>query len=132
MIFIDREIFMNSEFDDFDQEMDDLDQQLESFEDDFEDFDEDVINIDGQIEHIEFTQVEVRTAVLSKDDMFALLCLKTADQGGAICRVDPREANPAVQLYDDAEKALDWYTKSLQTSKKNGWRVVYDGLPLNG
>jgi len=123
---------MNSEFDDFDQEMDDLDQQLESFEDDFEDFDEDVINIDGQIEHIEFTQVEVRTAVLSKDDMFALLCLKTADQGGAICRVDPREANPAVQLYDDAEKALDWYTKSLQTSKKNGWRVVYDGLPLNG
>lgn len=123
---------MNSEFDDFDQEIEDLDRQLDAFEDGFEDFDDEISIDESDIHHIEFTDVETRTAVLSKNDMFALLCLKTADQGGAICRVDPREANPAVQLYDDAEKALDWYTKSLQTSKKNGWRVVYDGLPLAG
>jgi hypothetical protein len=64
--------------------------------------------------------------------MVALLCLKTADQGAAICRIDPREDRPAVQLYDDAGKATDWYTKSLRTSRQNGWQVAYDGLPLYG
>ena len=43
-----------------------------------------------------------------------------------------REANPAVQLYDDPTAALEWYTKSLRTSRKNGWTIVYDGLPLQG
>ncbi len=123
---------MNSEFDDFEQELDDLEQELDAFEDEFEDMEPELNYTADEVHQIEFTQVATRTAILLKDDMFALLCLKTADQGGAICRVDPREINPAVQLYDDAEKALDWYTKSLQTSKKNGWRIVYDGLPLEG
>ena len=101
-----------------------------SFENDFqENFDEDFEN---EFELEEITDVQVRTIVLSKNDMIALLCLKTADQGGAICRVDPREANPSVQVYDDPEKALEWFTKSLRTSRNNGWRVVYDGLPLMG
>ncbi len=76
--------------------------------------------------------VQMRTAVLSKNNMVALLCVKTATEGGAICRVDPREINPSVQIYDDPEKAMEWFTKSLRTSKKNGWQVVYDGLPLQG
>jgi len=37
-----------------------------------------------------------------------------------------------VQLYDDPTAALEWFTKSLSTSKRNGWRIVYDGLPLQG
>lgn len=123
---------MNSEFDDFDQELEDLEQELDAFEDELEDMDSELNYIADEIHQMEFTRIATRTAILLKDDMFALLCLKTADQGGAICRVDPREINPAVQLYDDAEKALDWYTKSLHTSKKNGWRIVYDGLPLEG
>ncbi|CAN5427766.1 hypothetical protein BH18ACI1_BH18ACI1_01260 [soil metagenome] len=64
--------------------------------------------------------------------MVALLCVKTAIEGGAICRVDPREVNPSVQIYDDPAKAIEWFTKSLRTSKQNGWQVVYDGLPLQG
>jgi hypothetical protein len=123
---------MNSEFDDFDQELDDLEQELDAFEQDEDDFDAELNFLEGEIERLEFTQVATRTAILLKNGMFALLCLKTADQGGAICRVDPREVNPAVQLYDDPDKALDWYTKSLDTSKKNGWQIVYDGLPLEG
>ena len=74
----------------------------------------------------------VRTAVLQKNDMVALLCIKSASEGAAICRVDPREAKPAVQIYDDPEKALEWFTKSLKTSRRNGWQVIYDGLPLQG
>ncbi|MCY7376062.1 MAG: hypothetical protein LH472_08840 [Pyrinomonadaceae bacterium] len=110
---------MKNEFD-FDPE----DLEFEEFADeleDFEDFDEE-----------ELDSVEMRTAVLSKNNMVALLCIKTAAAGGAICRVDPREQNPSVQIYDDPAKALEWFTKSLRTSKKNGWQVVYNGLPLQG
>src|SRR5436190_20909150 len=96
-------------------------EELENSFDEFDDFDE-----------IENYEVETRTAILSKNNMIALLCLKTAGQGGAICRIDPREDRPAVQVYDDPEKALEWFTKSLNTSRKNGWQIVYDGLPLQG
>lgn len=86
----------------------------------FEDFD------------IDLDDVLVRTAVLQKNNMVALLCIKSATAGAAICRVDPREMHPAVQLYDDPTAALEWYTKSLRSSRRNGWQIVYDGLPLQG
>jgi hypothetical protein len=108
---------MNNEFD-FDEE------ELEFGNFDEEDFD--------NFDEMELSEVTMRTAILSKNNMLALLCVKTATEGGAICRVDPREANPAVQIYDDPQKAIEWFTKSLRTSKKNGWQVVYDGLPLQG
>ena len=85
-----------------------------------------------EFDEMELEDVNVRTAILSKNNMLALLCVKTASEGGAICRVDPRESRPAVQIYDDPEKAIEWFTKSLRTSKKNGWQVVYDGLPMQG
>jgi hypothetical protein len=107
-----------------------FDLEDESFEDfepefseeDFDDFDDDE----------ELSDVMTRTAILSKNNLVALLCVKTATEGGAICRVDPRESRPSVQLYDDPEKALEWFNKSLRTSRQNGWLVVYDGLPLQG
>ena len=80
----------------------------------------------------ELDNVAVRTAVMQKNEMIALLCIKTAPTGAAICRVDPREERPAVQIYDDASAAVEWFTKSLRTSKRNGWNVIYDGLPLQG
>ena len=104
---------MNDDFE-FD---DDFADDLADFEDFSEGSDEDVL---------------VRTAVLQKNNMVALLCIKSATAGAAICRVDPREANPAVQIYDDPTAALEWFTKSLRTSRKNGWTIVYDGLPLQG
>ncbi len=104
--------------------------------DDFADFGEpdgDFENFEaGDFDLEEIEPIEVRTAILIKNNLTALLCIKTAERGGAICRVDPREANPAVQVYDDAEKALEWYNKSLRTSRKNGWLVAYDGLPMFG
>lgn len=74
----------------------------------------------------------LRTAVMQKENMIALLCIKSAAMGAAICRVDPREAMPAVQIYDDPKAAHHWFSRSLNTSRKNGWNVVYDGLPLQG
>lgn len=109
---------MNNEFDfkpDFDFE-EDFDDELAEFED-----------FDAELE-----DVQVRTAVLQKNNMVALLCIKSATEGAAICRVDPRETHPAVQIYEDPNAALEWFTRSLRTSRKNGWNVVYDGLPLQG
>lgn len=110
------------EFDAEDLDFDEFEQELEEFDE----FDS------GEFDEIELQEVNIRTAILQKNNMLALLCVKTAEKGGAICRVDPREANPSVQLYDDPEKALEWYSKSLRTSRANGWLVVYDGLPLRG
>ncbi len=103
-------------------------ENFDEFETEFsgEDFDE----FDESSEDL--SDVMTRTAVLSKNNMVALLCVKTATEGGAICRVDPRESRPSVQLYDDPGKALEWYQKSLSTSRQNGWQIVYDGLPLHG
>ena len=109
---------MSSEFD-FDADFyleDEFDEDLAEF-DDFDD---------------ELGEIAVRTAVMQKNDMIALLCIKTASVGAAICRVDPREDRPAVQIYDDANAAVEWFTKSLRTSRQNGWNVIYDGLPLQG
>ena len=107
--------------DDFEEELDfDLEDELD---DDLAEFDE---------SEDELGNVQLRTAVMQKDQMIALLCIKTASAGAAICRVDPREDRPAVQIYDDADAANEWFARSLRTSKRNGWSVIYDGLPLQG
>jgi hypothetical protein len=111
---------MNNEFDfkpDFDFE-DDFDEELEGFDDDFDEDEDD--------------EITTRTAVLKKNGMVALLSVKTAGDGSTVCRVDPREDRPSVQFYDDSTAAIHWFTRSLKTSKRNGWEVVYDGLPLQG
>lgn len=76
--------------------------------------------------------LEVRTVVMSKNDMLALLGLKKSTQGGLIVRVDPREEKPAAQVYEDAGVATKWFNRSIATSRKNGWNIVYDGTPLFG
>ena len=76
---------------------------------------------------------EVRTAVMQKNDLLALLSLKiSADGGGRIVRVDPRERVPSSQTYEDADAATHWFNRSLATSRRNGWQVVYDGEPSFG
>ena len=101
------------------------------FEDDFEnEFDEELTGLEDEIDADD--DVLLRTAILQKNDLTALLCIKSATAGAAICRVDPRESFPAVQLYEDPDAAMLWFTRSLRTSRKNGWNVVYDGLPLQG
>jgi hypothetical protein len=75
---------------------------------------------------------EVRTALLSKSDMLALLSVKTGDAGGLLVRVDPRQNAPAAQTYETADTALHWFRRSLSTSRRNGWEIIYDGPPLFG
>lgn len=110
---------MNNQEDFFDDIISDEDEP-EEFEGDYDD-DED-----------EDEDAEVRTVVLAKNDMLALLSLKKSDEAGVIVRVDPRQPAPAAQRYDDAAAAVKWFNRSLATSKKNGWEIVFDGQPLFG
>jgi hypothetical protein len=116
---------------------------------DHNDFFDDIIDVDGdrEAEEAEYTDeaeefddedeeddgsTVVRTAVLKKNDMLALISLKSGDSGGQIVRFDPREPLPSMQRYESETEALKWFSRSLATSRRNGWSVVYDGEPLVG
>ena len=94
----------------------------EAYEDDA---DEDDDEEDGE-------PFEVRTAVMQKNDLLAILSLRISAEGGRIVRVDPRQRVPSAQTYEDAEAATHWFNRSLATSRRNGWNVVYDGEPSFG
>jgi hypothetical protein len=116
---------------------------------DHNDFFDEMIDVDDEAEGEEYVGEEeefgdededdeddgstvVRTAVLKKNDMLALLSLKASPDGGQIVRLDPRETLPSMQSYETEAEALRWFTRSLATSRRNGWAVVYDGTPLIG
>jgi inorganic pyrophosphatase len=96
------------------------------------DFDDEDLGFEDELDFEEVLPTEVRTVILIKNNMIGLLCMKTSVEGGAICRVDPRESQPSVQIYDDPEKVQQWFNKSLRTSRANGWLLAYDGEPLVG
>lgn len=77
-------------------------------------------------------EIDVRTVLMAKASMVALLGLKTSPRGGVIVRVDPREDQPAAQVYNDPSAASKWFNRSLATSRKNGWYIIYDGEPMYG
>ena len=119
---------------DFFDEMIDVDDESDGepaeFLEEEDDYEFDGDDEDGDEEEDDATVV--RTAVLQKNDMLALLSLKAGDAGGQIVRYDPRESLPSMQNYESESEARKWFARSLATSRKNGWSVVYDGAPLIG
>ena len=114
---------------DFFDEMIDVDDEADGFleaDDDEYDFEDEEEEGEDDIATV------VRTAVLHKNDMLALLSLKAAPDGGQLVRYDPRQNLPSMRRYESEEEARKWYARSLATSRKNGWAVVYDGEPLIG
>jgi len=116
----------NDLFDDFIDVDDEAEVEASQYLDEGEEF-EDEDDEDG-----DDGSTVVRTAVLSKNDMLALLSLKAGDDGGQIVRFDPREPLPSMQRYATEAEARRWFGRSLATSRKNGWTVVYDGEPVIG
>lgn len=120
----------NDFFDDIiDDEAQANDEPADSTEFDAEEFDEDEEEGDED-EEDEITSM--RTAILSKNEMLALLSMKTFKTGAQIVRTDPRQPLPTAQTYEDGAAATKWFRRSLGTSKKNGWVVIYDGEPIHG
>ena len=121
------------DYNDFFDEMIDVDDEAEVEGEEFLDEDGGYEGDDEEDEEGEDDLATVvRTAVLRKNEMLALLSLKATPEGGQIVRLDPRQRLPSMQRYETEEEALKWFTRSLATSRKNGWAVVYDGAPLVG
>lgn len=102
-----------------------------------EDFFEEIIGEEEAYDETDETDddgepFEVRTAVMQKNDLLAILSLRISAEGGRIVRVDPRQRVPSAQTYEDADAATHWFNRSLATSRRNGWNVVYDGEPSFG
>lgn len=72
-----------------------------------------------------------RYVLLTKEGMTALLVLGLCDENSYIIRHDPREMLPAVQNYADERAARRWFRRSVETSVRNGWAVVYEGARLS-
>lgn len=102
-------------------EMDEIEMADSEFDDEFD-----------SDESFEDENIELRTVILLKGEMIALLGLRQSAEAGVIVRVDPRQPVPAAQTYDDAAAALKWFNRSLATSRRNGWEVVFDGQPMFG
>jgi hypothetical protein len=119
---------MDEQDNEFDEELIDTDDASDDSLDDDGDDDDDI----GDDDDDEDEPAEFRAALLAKHEMIALLSLRTAAGGGRIVRIDPRQPLPAAKSYEDAAEAQRWFRRSLLTSKRNGWRVVYDGEPLFG
>jgi hypothetical protein len=119
---------------DFFDEMIDVDDESDGESAEFleEDEDYEFDDEDDEEEGEDDGSTVVRTAVLQKNDMLALLSLKAAPDGGQLVRYDPRQNLPSLRRYESEEEARKWYARSLATSRKNGWAVVYDGEPLIG
>lgn len=115
----------NDFFDDMIDVDDEAETEIEDSVDDADDFDDEEENEQEEV-------TLVRTAVLLKNDMLALLSLKACETRGEIVRFDPRKSMPTFQRYTSEAEAVKWFTRSLATSRKNGWAVVYDGEPLIG
>ncbi|MGB9180990.1 MAG: hypothetical protein WCB68_17290 [Pyrinomonadaceae bacterium] len=113
---------MSEEKDFFDDWIDDEESETDDF---------DIMNEDEEDEDDDLPS-EVRTVLMTKNDMLALLGLKTSTQRGLIVRIDPRQPLPSAKSYEDAAAATRWFNKSLHTSRKNGWGILYDGPPLFG
>ena len=120
------------DYNDFFDEMIDVDDEAVVEDDELLDEDGEFEGDDEEEEDDDDLAAVVRTAVLKKNDMLALLSLKATPEGGQIVRFDPRQRMPSMQRYETEDEALKWFARSLSTSRKNGWSVVYDGEPLVG
>jgi hypothetical protein len=121
---------MMNDKDEFDEELSDTELTDEELLDEVGELDDDDLALDDDDD--EDDSAQVRTVLLAKHEMLALLSVRTADDGGRIVRIDPRQPLPAAKSYDDPSDALRWFRRSLATSRDNGWQVIYDGEPLFG
>ena len=84
------------------------------------------------MDEIELTELNIRTAIMSKDDLLGIIGLAVADQFAQVGRFDPRTGEPHTSRWDDRREARRGFKNMLEDSRENGWDVLYDGPPLVG
>jgi hypothetical protein len=84
------------------------------------------------MDDLELSEVNLRTAIMVKDDLLGVIGLALSDQFAQVARIDPRTGTPNTSRWDDRGKARRGFKNMLNSSMENGWEIVYDGQPLFG
>ncbi|MFN0121615.1 MAG: hypothetical protein ACKV2V_14070 [Blastocatellia bacterium] len=79
--------------------------------------------------------------ILNKDDLYSLLSLISGSMPApdgqltrinAVAKLDPREEQPLVKPFGTRDEALTQYKAAIATSLDRGWRVAWQGQPMEG
>ena len=73
-----------------------------------------------------------RVVLLVKDVGIAIITLTHAPRESVIACRDPRCSVPSVRSFTDPQYARSIFLRTVRSGERRGWRVVYDGPPLEG
>lgn len=73
-----------------------------------------------------------RVVLLVKDSLMAILTLTHASRESTISCCDPRCSVPSVRSFTDPRYARSIFLRTVRSGVRHGWRIFYDGPPLEG
>ena len=73
-----------------------------------------------------------RAVLLTKDAGVAIITLTHTPRESIITCRDPRCSAPTVRSFTDPQYACSVFLRTVRSSEGRGWRVLYDGPPLEG
>ncbi len=79
----------------------------------------------------ESLELELRAALMVKDDLLALISMAKTDEGGRVVTVDPRQPHPQQREYRAGEVVAN-FNQVRRLSRERGWTEIYVGPPLIG
>lgn len=79
----------------------------------------------------ESLDLELRAALMVKDDLLALISMAKTGVGGRVVTVDPRQPHPQQREYKPGEVIAN-FNQVRRLSRERGWMEAYVGPPLLG
>ena len=73
-----------------------------------------------------------RVVLLIKDTLIAIITLTHTPRESVIACRDPRCSAPSVRSFADPQYACSIFHRTVRSGERRGWRVFYDGPPLEG
>lgn len=73
-----------------------------------------------------------RAVLLVKDAGVAIITLTHTPRESIIASRDPRCSAPSIRSFTDSQYARSIFLRTVRSSERHGWRVFYDGPPLEG
>jgi len=70
--------------------------------------------------------------LLVKEAGIAIITLTHAPRESLIASRDPRCSAPSIRSFTDPQFARSIFLHTVHSSERHGWRIIYDGPPLEG
>lgn len=80
----------------------------------------------------EVSGIRRRVVLLVKDAGIATITLTHAPRESIIACRDPRCSAPSIRSFTDPQYARSIFLRTVRSGERHGWRVFYDGPPLEG